>query len=287
MTSITKLDEFGFLSITGKDALTFTQGYTTCDMDQLNQNQAALGAMCNLQGRMINSFRSVPADDGILLRMDEGLVEPTRDFLKKYILLSKAESRNDSDTWQCFGVRGDGWADLPGTVGEFVEEDGHYIIRVADSGPRFEVWTQQPLTVFENMEQATKADWYRHEIEDGLAWVTGTTADTFIPQMFNYDQLGGISFNKGCYLGQEIVARMQHRGQVKRRLYRGTAAGTADIGDSIVNSDGKNIGTIVTVAERNDTPEVRDILAVMQRQRAEESPQLANGSAVALQPISG
>lgn len=278
---MTKLDEFGFLSITGKDALTFTQGYTTCDIDSLAPDQTAMGAICNLQGRMVTSFRAALLEDGLILRMDKALVEPTREFLKKYILLSKAESRDDSDSWQCFGIVGDGWGELPDTIGGLVTRDDCYIVRVSDKGPRFEVWAQSPLAEFEQLESMEPAQWHRQEVADGLAWVNSETADAFIPQMFNYDQLGGISFEKGCYLGQEIVARMQHRGQVKRRLYRGKSSAAVKPGDQVVNGDGKNIGTVVSSAGESKGC---GFLAVIQTRAADEAAMTEDGQAVNLEP---
>lgn len=282
MTSVTRLDEFGILAVTGKDAATFLQGYTTCDVNEISASHSTLGAMCNLQGRMICNFRVAPMEDGLLLRMDRSLIEPTREFLKKYIVFSKAETRDDSDTWQCFGVIGDGWGTLPATVNELLAGEDHYIVRVSDAGPRFEVWTRAPLAAFDRMSEVTAEHWRRHEIADGLAWVTAATSDNFIPQMFNYDYLDGISFNKGCYLGQEIVARMHHRGQVKRRLFKGATPGEPRPGNDILSADGKSAGTVVAIADHDGG---RQLLAVMKTGTVSDELQLADGDAVTLEPL--
>ncbi len=104
MENLLCLSQFGFLSVTGKDALKFLQGYTTCDLENLGPGQVHLGAICNIQGRMVSNFYVITIDGGFLLRMDRSLVSTSREFLKKYIVFSKAETRDLSDSYRCYGL---------------------------------------------------------------------------------------------------------------------------------------------------------------------------------------
>lgn len=203
-----RLAQFGFLKVTGKDAISFIQGYTTCDLDALTGSSVQLGAICNLQGRMLTSFLVIREGDDLILRMHRSLVEDTMQFLNKYIVFSKAELQDISDELRCFGSPGVSDSDDPVS-----KNDSGISINL---GNRREIW--QSLDI----DDAVPADdeWQDLEIAAGIAWVNDSTSEQFLPQLFAYHLLGGIDFNKGCYLGQEIVARMQYRGELKRRLHR-------------------------------------------------------------------
>ncbi len=203
-----RLDHFGFLKITGKDAISFMQGYTTCDLDALTESSVQLGAICNLQGRMLTSFLVIKQETDLIMRMDRALVSPTIDFLSKYIVFSKAELHDISDSYHCFGS-----ADVSPVEQEVTREENAFKIHL---GNREELW--QPGDIEDAEEPGNR--WLDLEIEKGVVWVTEGNTEKFLPQMFAYHLLGGIDFSKGCYLGQEIVARMQYRGELKRRLHK-------------------------------------------------------------------
>jgi len=247
MISVARLDNFGFLAITGKDANKFLQGYTTCDLEDLTDSVTSMGAVCNLQGRMVTSFRTIRRQDGYLLRMDRELVGATREFLRKYIVFSKAEMTDLSDTISCYGVCGP-IADAPDRRHRLHSTGNVHTLRVS-AGERYEVWTDGPLPDLPATEALPLQSWWQSEIEDGIAWVTAATAGEFLPQMFDYHRLGGVDFDKGCYLGQEIVARMQYRGALKRQLHRGTASRAVAIGDALLGEGERSAGTIVAAAD--------------------------------------
>jgi folate-binding protein YgfZ len=242
---VTRLEEFGFLAIRGKDAISFLQGYTTCDLNNLTPEHSLIGAICNLQGRMVSSFRITSLSDGVLLRLDKRLIEHTTQFLGKYIVFSKAELSDMSETYVCYGAIGPMPSASPATVGGSTVDSGNIIINVSITGPRYEVWSQDEIAG-DDMENNT---WQLAEIEDGYAWVNAQTTEEYIPQMFNYHNIGGIDFEKGCYLGQEIIARLEYRGKLKRKLHRGHSTNPASPGDAITNLAGKEVGRVVRVAE--------------------------------------
>jgi len=205
MTTTYRLNDQGFLKVTGPDAVKFLQGYTTCDLTRLEELVPKLGAICNLQGRMLSSFFVVKTGNDLILRMQRPLVTTTIDFLKKYIVFSKAELVDATDSLACYGSQ---------VADTALETASNYTL---DLGNRFEYWCPAGTPV----DAADGPDgWHALEIDAGLAWVTDATSESFLPQMFNYHALDGIDFDKGCYLGQEIVARAQYRGELKRRLHR-------------------------------------------------------------------
>jgi len=134
------------------------------------------------------------------------------------------------------------------------------------------------------LPQQSPAHWSALEIELGLAWVLPATAEEFIPQMMNLQMVGGISFSKGCYLGQEIVARMEYRGQLKRRMARGRAivAEPVQVGDALFGADDKRIGTIVAAANVDGQC---DLLAVLQRSEAPYLCHLQSGTEITPLPL--
>ncbi len=223
------LTNFGILCVSGKDAVKFLQGYTTCDITRLD-DRAALGAITNLQGRMLTSFIIVQQGGDLLLRMQRELVARTIEFLSKYIVFSKAEMSDLSDAWHCYGLP------VPATSTPFSVSNNDTAITINLPWGQ-EIWSTNPLQA-----DADINSWADAEVSHGIAWVHANTSETFLPQMFNYHNLNGIDFEKGCYLGQEVVARAQYRGELKRKLHRLDTAPAIEIGGEL---DG---GEIVAVS---------------------------------------
>ena len=277
MNHVIHLPEYGFLGISGKDAIKFFQGYTTCELNDLNETQSGIGATCNLKGRMLASYRLISTPDGLLIRMDRGLVGPMIEFLKKYIVFSKATLEDLSDRFSCYGqiidhsdsTNTDNTA-ITGLSGkdEWTSTENGLVVSVTanpassvknlqddNSTPkRYELWhdskkNQSVPDGAPNITSRELADiWHQAEINQGLAWVTIETSEEYIPQMFNYDKINAVNFEKGCYLGQEIVARMQYRGAAKRKLYRASTTNSVKTGDTLTDSEGRNNGTIVSAS---------------------------------------
>ncbi len=241
MPRICKLDHHGFLKVTGVDATNFMQGYTTCDLSALSDATALLGAVCTINGRMLSSFIVVKQGDDLILRMDAGLVQKTITFLTKYIVFSKAALEDISEQTVSYGVM------IEGNRLTVERNDDDFVINL---GLRQEHWISSGVIPETNMPID---DWLDAEIADGVAWVTAATSEMFLPQMFNYHKQGAIDFNKGCYLGQEIVVRMQHRGQLKRRLHRLAIDKPVKIGDEIPNGKVVAVGSASVLAVLKNT----------------------------------
>ena len=280
----TLLDQFGFLAIRGKDATSFLQGYTTCDLEHLSKSQALLGAICNIQGRMVANFRVVKLSDGLLLRLNRNLIAKTMAFLAKYIVFSKAEMSDMSENMTCYGVIGEQTISEAMKINEVSELEDNILVKISESGPRYEIWAQNPVD-YELLEDNF---WQRAEIEDGFAWVDETNTEEFIPQMFNYQNLGGIDFDKGCYLGQEIIARLEYRGALNRKLHRGTAISNAKSGDKLISGAGKPIGAVVSAADLGVEMEGGQIFLAVLQNKADEDIQvnLEDGESALFSPVS-
>jgi hypothetical protein len=251
--ALTPLDQFGFLAVNGRDAVKFLQGYTTCDLEQLDTEHAQRGAICNIKGRMVSNFLVISTADGLLLRMDKALVESTEAFLGKYIVFSKAELVNLSGDMVCFGAFGDALAETGDTIPQdmysIADNDEGKLLKVDEN--RFELWAAAgQLNNNVQASTAALAAWQLAELRSGIVWVNADTSEEYIPQMFDLHNQAGISFDKGCYLGQEIVARMQYRGELKNRLHLAEVPDSVpaehrQIGAKVLSSEGKKLGNIV------------------------------------------
>ncbi len=231
--SVAHLDQYGFLTLAGRDAVKFLQGYTTCDLEQLQPGKAALGAVCNIQGRMLNNFLVADVEGALVLRMHRDLIAVTKDFLAKYIVFSKATMTDSSDEFVSLGLTDE--PALADAVASYTYPDS-----------RIEAWVKK-----DEAPAQTDADttlWCTADLLAGFAWVSPATSEQYIPQMFQLESLQGIDFKKGCYLGQEIVARMQYRGELKKRLHIATLSSTVATGTPVNDNAGKNLGEVVASA---------------------------------------
>ncbi|QXH36840.1 CAF17-like 4Fe-4S cluster assembly/insertion protein YgfZ [Pseudomonas muyukensis] len=264
----------GILAVRGSDAGKFLQGQLTCNINYLSDDHAGLGARCMVKGRMQSSFRILPEGNGYLLAMAGELLEAQLADLKKYAVFSKATLADESAAWARFGLQqGDsalqalGLA-VPGEAGATVRHEG--LIAVTASTDRVELWVpaDQAASVAERLAAllpaATLNDWLLGQVRAGIGQVMGPTRELFIPQMINLQAVDGVSFKKGCYTGQEIVARMQYLGKLKRRQYRLALAETAvpEPGAEIFSpTHGSSVGEVVIAASSGNAVELLAVLS--------------------------
>jgi folate-binding protein YgfZ len=273
------LSHEGVLAVRGADASKFLQGQLTCNLNYLSDSRASLGARCTQKGRMQSSFRILLEGDGVLLAMATELLEPQLADLKKYAVFSKSKLTDESAAWVRFGVdHGDAalvslGLDLPAETDSVVRNDGLIAIRV--SPQRAELWvaTAQADAVKGKLAAALGEgdlnQWLLGQVRAGIGQVMAGTRELFIPQMLNLQAIGGVSFKKGCYTGQEIVARMQYLGKLKRRLYRLQLAADElpEPGTALFSpTHGSAIGEVVLAARDGQNIE---LLAVLQAEAAE------------------
>lgn len=264
----------GVLAVRGSDAGKFLQGQLTCNINYLSDEHASLGARCMVKGRMQSSFRILPQGDGYLLAMACELIEAQLADLKKYAVFSKATLSDESAAWVRFGVQqGDAALQALGVApadhaGATARGDGLIAVRV--SSGRCELWvaaaqadsTAQVLAA--TLPQGSLNDWLLGQVRAGIGQVMGPTRELFIPQMINLQAVDGVSFKKGCYTGQEIVARMQYLGKLKRRQYR-LALDGADVpqpGTGIFSpTHGSSVGEVVFGAGTGSNVELLAVLS--------------------------
>ena len=273
------LSHEGVLAVRGSDASKFLQGQLTCNLNYLSDTQASLGARCTQKGRMQSSFRILLEGDGVVLAMASELLEPQLADLKKYAVFSKSKLTDESAAWVRFGlVEADAaltalGLDLPPATDSVARHDGLVAIRVSPG--RTELWAPaaqaQSLTtqLSTTLAQGTLNDWLLGQIRAGIGQVMPATRELFIPQMLNLQAVGGVSFKKGCYTGQEIVARMQYLGKLKRRLYRLQldASELPEPGTALFSpTHNSSIGEVVLAAHAEQGIE---LLAVLQAEAAE------------------
>ncbi|WET12144.1 folate-binding protein YgfZ [Pseudomonas sp. D3] len=269
----------GVLAVRGADAAKFLQGQLTCNLNYLSDTQASLGARCTQKGRMQSSFRILLQSDGVLLAMATELLEPQLADLKKYAVFSKSKLTDESAAWVRFGLEDADQAlaslglELPAATDSVARSEQLIAIRVSPG--RIELWApaEQAEAVRSQLaaqlQQADLNEWLLGQVRAGIGQVMPQTRELFIPQMLNLQAVGGVSFKKGCYTGQEIVARMQYLGKLKRRLYRLSLNATElpEPGTPLFSpSHNSSIGEVVIAAKADQGVE---LLAVLQAEAAE------------------
>lgn len=277
-TFFTTLSHEALLAVRGPDAARFLQGQVTCNLDYLDQHTSSLGARCTPKGRMISSFRILQDGDGYLLALASELLEAQLTDLKKYAVFSKSTLTDESAAWVRFGLSGGDSVlltlglDLPQQADAVARANGLLAIRLP--GGRAELWApaEQHETLRRHLSaqlrEAPLNDWLLGQVRAGIGQVFGATRELFIPQMINLQAVGGVSFKKGCYTGQEIVARMQYLGKLKRRLQRLSMPGKdlPAVGSDLLSPvHGSSVGEVVLAAQ---TTEGIELLAVLQEDAA-------------------
>ena len=273
------LNHLGLLEISGADAITFLQGQVTNDVNLLsgqdNVSVAHYSAYCNPKGRMLALFLAFAHHNNQLgehlhLQFNRALLEPIMKRLKMYVMRSKVEINDVSESILKLGINGpqapsilaSSFAKTPMQYYELVSLENAAILKLPTiSGHhRFEIFTDAinaPViwnALEANCQLVGKPCWDWLEIQAGIPDVEPSTQEQFVPQMLNLDILNGINFKKGCYTGQEIIARTHYLGSVKRRTYlteiytpQANLRQTPSAGDKVVDATQNEVGQIVRV----------------------------------------
>ena len=260
------LSHLGLLEISGADAVTFLQGQVTNDVSLLNGSNAHYTAYCNPKGRMLALFLAFAHYDHLHLQFNRELLEPILKRLKMYVMRSKVEIKDVSDSIIKFGINGPEaasmlevvFSSIPTEDYQLVSLDNGAILKLpsVNNDARFEIFTDAvnaPLiwdALKNNSKVVEKPHWDWLEIQAGIPDVELKTQEQFVPQMLNLDILNAINFKKGCYTGQEIVARTHYLGTVKRRTYLVELATSIapEAGDKVLDAAKNEVGQIVRVA---------------------------------------
>jgi folate-binding protein YgfZ len=218
---------------------------------------------------------------GYVLQLPRVLVEPIAARLGRYVLRAKVSLANASDTMALLGLGGPRAAELIGNlVGEaptgplqVVSRSGVMVIALEGECYQLTVAPERAAALWDQLSEGAHpvgaGGWEWRRIAAGIPWITPPTQEAFVPQMANLEEVGAVSFSKGCYPGQEIVARAQYLGEVKRRLFRGHTDGPSAEGQELfaVAGSGQAIGMVVNAAPAPGGG--TDVLAVVQTEVAE------------------
>ncbi len=285
-----QLDELIYLRVTGADVDDFLQGQLSNDLRLLTAQQAQLSSYNSAKGRMLAVLHLIRDSDGILIELHRGVAAATLKRLRMFVLRSKVMFADTTSTLRSIGLIGNGAIDALAALGLPAPETplasavdsarGVTVLRRFGETPRFSLTgAADAIQVLETQLPAGSpfAHWQRADIEAGVPVVYPETSDHFVPQMANLDLLGGISFDKGCYTGQEIVARLHYLGQLKRRLYVCAADGLPPAAGSDVLG-GQPVSTVGEIVDAVATETGSQVTAVLQMAHAHAAPlQLPDG----------
>lgn len=282
---ICSLDYLGCIRASGTDAQSFLQAQLSNDINILQGSRTQLSAYCNPKGRMLAQFLVLPDKQDYLLLLPRSILEPTLKRLRMFILRSLVTLTDVSDDVVCLGLAGKdieqslassaSMPSLPTEEYQISESNEIRLSKLPGTCPRYLCICEQPKA--KELWQQTSTQllpsdqhiWHWLDIQAGLPSLWPQTVEEFVPQMLNLELIDGVNFKKGCYPGQEIVARMHYLGKPKRRMYHLTlkadqapAPGT-DVYET--NGDGQSAGKIV-LAETG--PSETHVLAVVKTDKA-------------------
>ena len=283
------LPHIGLLRFAGPDAAIFLQGQVSNDTRRLTAGAPLLAAYSSPQGRVVAVLHLLPHSSGAIALLPREIVLPTLERLRKYVLRAKVRIEDLSEQFAVIGRHGTdafpfGELPIPDAAQGYAERNGVGVARVGtDPNRHWVIGSRQelakhglggdaaaPLPVEQRLgvepasqtesAQRVEHDWRLADIRSGLPQVYAATCEMFVAQMLNLDLLDGISFTKGCFTGQEIIARTQHLGRIKRRLFRlRLPAGTWAIGQTVHLSDGRG-GRLTELAQTGSEFEALAVL---------------------------
>ncbi|POZ18136.1 tRNA-modifying protein YgfZ [Lelliottia aquatilis] len=268
--TLISLDDWALATLVGADAEKYLQGQVTADVSQMTEHQHLLAAHCDPKGKMWSNLRLFRRQDGFALIERRSLRDAQLTELKKYAVFSKVTIAAD-DEHVLLGVAGfqaraalkNLFSELPDAEKQLVSEDATSILWFEQPAERFLLVTD--VATAERVTEALRGEaqlnnsqqWLALNIEAGLAVIDAANSAQFIPQATNLQALGGISFKKGCYTGQEMVARAKFRGANKRALWylAGHASRVPEAGEDLELKMGDNwrrTGTILAAVQLDD-----------------------------------
>ncbi|MCW9047613.1 MAG: folate-binding protein YgfZ [Gammaproteobacteria bacterium] len=231
---ICDLSHHGLISIDGEDATDFLQGQLTNDVRDVSLSHSQLSAYCTHKGRMLANFRLFKRAESYYIQLPEELLEPILKRINMFILMSKVCIKDSSNSLIKIGVSGptaneklaELIPELPLNTDDSTQVNGYTIIKCAGHIARYEIYGELEAmkTLWEHLDvnaaPAGAGAWETLDILAGIPTITPETSEAFVPQMTNMHVINGVNFQKGCYTGQEVVARMQYLGKLKRRMFK-------------------------------------------------------------------
>lgn len=241
------LDDVGLLRFQGPDVIGFLQGYLTSDALELGDDPK-FTAICNIRGRAVCTGYAWLDGQAVFLALHRSLCDTLQEFLRPYLVFSKTVLSDASSSAVVLGALGGGGQAVPGLLSAHRLDERRRLLLMS------------PDDAAADLAPDVRMYWDLALIERREVWLTAETSGRFLPQMIGLDRVGAVSFSKGCYLGQEVVARAQHLGEVKRKLAALHWSGVSPSPGTAVEANGRNAGTVVAAA---GTEEGGSALAVL------------------------
>jgi folate-binding protein YgfZ len=299
-TIVADLSQLGVIAFRGDDTATFLQGQLTNDVRSLHADAAQWNGYCSPKGRLLGNFLIWRQGADYCLQLSGDILPSVLKRLSMFILRAKVQGRDASDETVRLVVAGkQARAAVNAAMGAVPEAAMHsltgeagQVIRVGEDKFVLSIAPERAVAVWQVLRQtvfpvgAPVWDWLR--LNAGIPMIVAATQEQFVPQMVNLEVIGGVSFQKGCYPGQEIVARSQYLGKLKRRMFLAHVESEAAPGDSLYSADieGQATGTVVNAAPAPNGG--FDVLAVAQVESASTQTlhlKAADGAALSLKPL--
>ncbi len=260
LNGVSALYHLGVIRAEGPEAASFLHSQLTQDFALLGPNEARLAALCSVKGRMIASFIGIRSEpERVLLVCSRDILPATHKRLSMFVLRSKVKLSDASADFRLYGLAGTALAAngiaataVPGQR-SIVGEASTVSLYPAEGVPRA-LWIAPATAAAPQGTALDDALWQWSEVRSGIVTLTAPVIDAFVPQMLNYESVGGVNFKKGCYPGQEVVARSQFRGTRKRRTYLVRAPGPLAVGQEVFAADDAEqpVGTVAQAAPAPD-----------------------------------
>ena len=261
---ISPLSGFAVLEISGDDRQSFLHGQFINDLNQIDEPAAQLSAWCNPKGQVISNFLIINTGSTYLLILKEDLKEVVQKRLAMFVMRSNVTINDISDESPLIGIANTDdltlfGSNIPTIPGESQIIDDLIIICLPDFSGRYlitggiETLKNKVSELKTTLQMTGSSVWNLLDILAGLPWITLTNKEQFLPQMLNLDSLKGLSYLKGCYPGQEVIARLHYRGEVKKRLNLIKSIHQCHVGASLYSEQSdSNVGIVINSAIHPD-----------------------------------
>ncbi|MDD5336139.1 MAG: folate-binding protein [Rhodoferax sp.] len=255
LNGVAALTGLGVIRAVGVDAAQFLHGQLTQDFSLLSLTESRLAAFCSAKGRMLASFHGFKrSQTEILLICSRDILPATLKNLSRFVLRAKVSLSDASNDYAVFGLAGDAVSAITGGPHPVWSklDRGHasvVFLYPAEGVPRA-LWLAPVTDPAPAGSVMSPSDWSWGEVRSGIAMITLPVVEAFVPQMLNYESVGGVNFKKGCYPGQEVVARSQFRGTLKRRAFAAHSDAPMTAGDEVFQDadDSQPCGTVAQAA---------------------------------------
>lgn len=299
-SGIVELPGTALFRVSGKDPRKFLHGQLTQSLDEVTESQSRRAAACNPKGRAYALMLLADVDGDIVLSLPRSIAGDVTTHLQKFLMLFRGTSMEEISDARVFGIRGDELvaqlSDKAATLaapGDSVSVPSGKLIRVmptAEGCPRYEYWQLAPNDALQDdiaQDKLTinESDWRAGNIAAGIPELEPAIASQYVPQMLNWQHLDGIHFKKGCYTGQEVIARMHYLGQLKKSMFRLKleSIDSAPVAGTGILAGDKNVGEVVNsvMFDNGDC----EVLAVIKHAALASQPWTLEGSSHSFTPM--